>query len=609
MNRKLWIIWVGLFLLRALPVISGPFVQLENVASGLVGVADLANAGDGSNRLFPVVRTGVVRVIRDDELIAAPFLDIRNRVVVVGEGGLLGLAFHPQFRNNGRFFVAYTASENGGNRTLRLIVAEYRVSAENPDRASPDETRILIIEQPTDIHQGGDLAFGPDGFLYISSGDGGPGSDPGNRGQDLNTLLGKILRIDVDDGEAPYRIPDDNPFVGREGARGEIWAYGFRNPFRMGFDRETGRLFVGDVGHARFEEIDLVVKGANYGWPRLEGNHCFPEEVLECDTQGLIPPIHEYGRGDGGAVIGGLVYRGRQPTPLWGAYIFGDFLSGRIFALQEIGRGQWRRVQLERITRPVAFAEDERGELYVADIRNGSIFRFRFRWLEILAQIGDGQTPAGRFQTTALLVNPHDVDVAASLVFLKSNGEQAETSIGGPAATVHVVVVEARSSRVVLTPGTSNPFFTGWAGILSDRPLRSAALFKLSADAALPAAATGPVFQAGVTGAPVGVEFLGPVLQSADGRTNGALAVVNPSVEEPMEFNVAFHGADGREFGSRSYRLGPLQHLALFLSEVAQLPPDFQGTVRLSSDRDMAPILIQTLDGIHSAQLPLERVR
>src|SRR4051812_28716702 len=295
-------------------------IRLVPVTGGLDAPLFLTSARDGSGRLFVLERSGRVRLIEGGKLVARPFLDLAGRVLAGGEQGLLGLAFHPGYRTNGRFFVDYTRRPDGAT-----VVAEYRASSD-PDVALPSGRTVLVVPQPFANHNGGVLAFGPDGLLYIGLGDGGSEGDPGNRAQNRNLLLGKVLRIGVD-GAEPYAIPPNNPFVGR-GGRDEIYALGFRNPWRFSFDRGTGLLYAGDVGQGRVEEVDIVKRGDNYGWRIVEGSLCF-SPATGCDRTGLTPPIATY-RHTGGrcAIMGGYVYRGRAVPGLAGAYVYGDFCSG-----------------------------------------------------------------------------------------------------------------------------------------------------------------------------------------------------------------------------------------------------------------------------------------
>jgi glucose/arabinose dehydrogenase len=346
-----------------------PQIELQKFADGFTRPVYLTHAGDGSGRLFVVEQAGVIRIVRDGKISATPFLDIRDRVESGGEKGLLSVAFHPKYKENGRFFVNYIARKQG---VLKSIIAEYNVSQKNPDIADRAERVILEIEQPFANHNGGLNKFGPDGFLYIGMGDGGAAGDPLNAGQSLDTLLGKMLRIDVE--REPYAIPQDNPFVGRADVQGEIWAYGLRNPWRFSFDRCTERLFAGDVGQNRLEEIDLIEKGKNYGWRIMEGSQCFDPPSL-CNTQGLELPIAEYDHSLGCSVTGGYVYRGTQFPTLIGHYLFGDYCSGRIWSLTEDPQGRWTMRQL--IDSPFSissFGEDEQGELYVIHY-GGAIYR------------------------------------------------------------------------------------------------------------------------------------------------------------------------------------------------------------------------------------------
>ncbi|MBI3934640.1 MAG: PQQ-dependent sugar dehydrogenase [Acidobacteria bacterium] len=364
---------------------AGAAIVLHTVASGLVSPLYVTAAGDGSGRLFIVEQAGRIRILAAGSVAAAPFLDIRNQVRSGGELGLLGLAFHPGFRNNGRFFVNYTRNGFAG---LETVVSKFSVSGANPNLAVRESEKILLtFAQPFTNHNGGMLAFGPDGFLYIGTGDGGSGGDPQGNGQNLNTLLGKILRIDVDSG-TPYGIPADNPFVGTPG-RDEIFAYGLRNPWRFSFDRQTGRLFAGDVGQNRYEEIDIIVRGGNYGWNVMEGGHCFSPQT-NCNTAGLILPIQEYGRALGNSVTGGYIYRGTAVPSLVGKYLYADFGTGILWALSELSNGQWRNEELLRTGLNVSsFGEDEAGQLYLVDY-GGSVQQI----------VSDGREPVVNTQGT-----------------------------------------------------------------------------------------------------------------------------------------------------------------------------------------------------------------
>ena len=345
-----------------------PGVALRQVAGGFESPVYLTHAGDRSGRLFVVEQAGRIRILRDGRLLPRPFLDIRSRVTSGGEMGLLSVAFHPRYAENGRFYVNYTTGD--GDR-LRSIIAEYRVS-QDADVAATAERVLLEVSQPFRNHNGGLNLFGPDGMLYIGLGDGGSARDPMNNGQRLDTLLGKILRIDVDGG-TPYRVPSDNPFVGRANARGEIWAYGLRNPWRFSFDRNGGRLFVADVGQNQLEEVDIVERGKNYGWRIMEGNICHIP-ASGCDRSGLELPIAVYDRSGGCSITGGHVYRGTRIAGLAGRYLFGDYCSGQIWALTDAGEGRWTMAPLlSSELRITSFGEDAAGEIYVLD-QGGTVY-------------------------------------------------------------------------------------------------------------------------------------------------------------------------------------------------------------------------------------------
>ena len=298
------------------------------VVSDLDQPVDL-QAPAGDPRLFVVEQPGRIRIVRDGSLVEAPFLDIRDRVRSGGERGLLGLAFHPAYASNGLLYVNYT--DNAG----ATRVVEIRVSSD-PDRADPSSERLVLgVAQPFSNHNGGGLAFGPDGFLYIGLGDGGSAGDPLDLAQDLSVPLGKMLRIDVDSG-APFGVPPDNPFVGTPGAFPAIWAYGLRNPWRFSFDAETGDLLIGDVGQNQIEELDLDPSGAgglNYGWNTMEGSQCF-EPSSGCSAEGLTLPVVEYDHSQGCSVTSGYTYRGALMPDLVGTYFYGDFCTAFIRSFQ-----------------------------------------------------------------------------------------------------------------------------------------------------------------------------------------------------------------------------------------------------------------------------------
>ena len=334
----------------------------------------LTYADDATDRLFLVLQPGrVVTFPNRDDAAATEFMDIRERVSDSGnEEGLLGMAFDPDFRETGHFYLSYTAAN-----PRRSVVSRFSVRSDDPDRGDPaSELVILEVTQPYANHNGGHVVFGPDGYLYVGLGDGGAAGDPRGNGQDLTTLLGTILRIDVQhtSAEAPYRIPPDNPFVGRgEGVREEIWAYGLRNPWRFNFDRETGALWAGDVGQNLFEEVDLILPGGNYGWNVMEGFHCFRAD--DCDQEGLAHPIVEYGNPDQGcSVTGGYVYRGRRLPSIEGAYVYGDYCSGTIWALDY--NVLEHRVLANTSLRIAAFGEGPDGELFILSF-DGKLYRLR----------------------------------------------------------------------------------------------------------------------------------------------------------------------------------------------------------------------------------------
>jgi len=366
--------WIPLLLLPIFcHAATEPNVTLEPIASGLDQPVSITHAGD--TRLFITLQEGQIVIYDGTRILPTPFLDITDLVLNGGERGLLSVAFDPNYAQNGRFFVNYT--NNNGD----TIIERYNVSASDPNRADRNSrVQLLFVDQPFANHNGGQLQFGPDGYLYIGMGDGGSGGDPGNRAQNLGDLLGKMLRIDV--SGPGYTIPPNNPFANSSNARREIWAYGMRNPWRFTFDRLTGDLWIADVGQGDWEEIDFQpassTGGENYGWRRMEGTHCF-NPPNNCNDGTLVLPVIEYGHTNGAcSVTGGSVYRGSLNPRLYGMYIYGDYCNGVIWGATRAATGAVTSQTLFNAPFLIStFGEDVNGEIYVADHLSGGIYRMR----------------------------------------------------------------------------------------------------------------------------------------------------------------------------------------------------------------------------------------
>jgi glucose/arabinose dehydrogenase len=373
--------------------VDWPTVQLDLVANHLSRPVYVTHAGDGSGRLFVVEQTGTIRIVRDGQVQAEPFLDISSQTGGGTSGGseqgLLGLAFAPEYAETGRFYVYYCTTRNSTQ------LSRFQVSAANPDMADAgSEQPLLTVNQPQSNHNGGQIAFGPDRYLYVALGDGGGANDDdaghgtiGN-GQDPTTLLGSLLRLDVESNPDPagYEIPADNPFVGVEGSLDEIWAYGLRNPYRFSFDRHTGDLYIADVGQGAREEINVEsagdAGGHNYGWRRYEGTLCTQIQGDSCDAEGLTFPVHEYSHAAGRcSVTGGFVHRGTDPWRyLYGTYLYGDYCTGEIWGLKYDGNAWTNRLLVTAPFRVAGIGEDQEGTLYVCELdlqiaTNGALYR------------------------------------------------------------------------------------------------------------------------------------------------------------------------------------------------------------------------------------------
>ena len=341
------------------------------LAGGLKSPIQITNARDGSGRIFVVEQQGSIRIIKNGALLNAPFLAISDRVKCCWEQGLLSMVFPPSYPSKNYFYVNYT--NNAGD----TVVSRFRVTAD-PDIADPKSEEILLtIAQPDHRHNGGHMAFGPrDGYLYIGTGDGGPPGDPDSRAQDPSTLLGKMLRIDVESGVKPYSIPVDNPYVQTQGYREEIWALGLRNPWGFSFDNLTGDLYIGDVGELQYEEINYQpassAGGENYGWSIMEGLHCY--KTNSCSSEGLIPPVAEYDHSYGCAVVGGPIYRGLRFPRVQGIFFYADFCTGQIWGLKRVGNAWNSALLLDAPFQISSIGEDEEGDMYVADYAGNSIY-------------------------------------------------------------------------------------------------------------------------------------------------------------------------------------------------------------------------------------------
>ncbi len=596
---------VFLFLLCSSATLLGQGVQLVPVADGFESPVYVTHAGDGSRRLFVVEQPGRIRIVRGNgQVVGAPFLDITALVRDGGERGLLGLAFHPGYASNGRFFVNYTRTSGG---QLETVIEEYQVDPIDPDRSQPQGRVLLTYDQPFTNHNGGSIAFGPDGFLYIASGDGGAGGDPLGHGQRLNSLLGKILRIDVDSGD-PFVVPPDNPFVARPGARPEIYAYGLRNPWRLSFDRSTGRLFTADVGQNTWEEVDLIESGGNYGWVVMEGPDCFPPAGSQnCDRDGLILPIDAYGRTLGQSVTGGYVYRGSRRTPFWGRYFFGDFVSGNLFVLAEVAPGQWERTLLMDTGRNISsFGEDEQGELYLVDY-GGEVLRLELAEapeVRAYAQLALG----GGFRDIVLASNRSDEAWEGTVQLRQGDGEVWDTpwSLNGADRSG-----ESELSLQLPAHGTMRLELGGDETAREGYLLISAGEGSNLADVAVSffynfLDGTGLVDSTASLPAEAASLYRFPVESSAGVDTGVAWAAF-PGLR-PNSVRLRLYDGDGTLVGGE---VRPFDgHEAFFFSERFVLGDDFAGLLELEADLPLAVTVLRqelTADGFQLTTIPAEK--
>jgi glucose/arabinose dehydrogenase len=375
MNFRIWKYFFLFFPFFTIQIIAQYNFEVAFPNLTFSSAINLQNANDGTDRIFVVEQAGKIKVFQNQKDVTAAkiFLDITDRVTSGGETGLLGLAFHPNYKNNGYFYVNYTAPN-----PLHTVISRFTISNTNPDSTDKNsEVILLTYNQPYSNHNGGSLAFGPDGYLYIGAGDGGSGGDPQNNAQNITSLLGKILRIDVDNPQQQlnYGIPQDNPFADSTNAniKKEIFAWGLRNPWKFSFDSEAGSLWCGDVGQDAWEEVDIIQSGKDYGWRCYEGNH--PYNLTDCN--GIYEsPIWEYSHSLGSAIIGGYVYRGKKVPELYGKYIYGDYSSARVWSLEYDGINPTVNTQITTASSSISsFGVDENNELYLVSL-DGKIYGF-----------------------------------------------------------------------------------------------------------------------------------------------------------------------------------------------------------------------------------------
>ena len=444
----------ALFFAWAAETSAQPALTPQPYVTGLTGPTEIVFPDDGSRRMFVTEAAGRIRIVRDGQLLATPFLDLSpangGPVKSGGEMGLLGLAFHPAFAANGRFYVYYTRALPGDANGNEIVVQRFNRSAADPDVADPGSGEVVITVAHPNFgnHNGGHLAFSPfDGFLYIGVGDGGSGGDPSNNAQSLGTLLGKILRLDVDSA-SPYAIPPGNPFGN------EIWAYGLRNPWKFSFDLPGGNIFIGDVGQNAWEEVNqqpAAVGGVNYGWRVLEGTHCF-NPSSGCNTAGKVMPILEYPHDASGgfSVTGGFRYFGRTLPGLWNHYMYGDFVSGRVWAAFQGAGGTWTTTQVATVPNLSTFGQDPSGELYAADFAAGTIFRLT-PGADTVPRLVNISTRARALQGTDVVIAGFVVESgqAKTVAVIATGPSLSSSGVAQPLADPTVRVVRMSDGAVV----------------------------------------------------------------------------------------------------------------------------------------------------------------
>ncbi|MGE5376762.1 MAG: PQQ-dependent sugar dehydrogenase [Bacteroidota bacterium] len=557
----------------------------------------VTNAGDGSNRLFIVQQSGQIRIFANGSLLSTPFLNIAGLVQdftgVNGEQGLLSLAFDPGYVSNGFFYIAYTTNTGDPTYPYTTTLARYHVSAGNPNLADPASGTVLLsIPKKYNNHNGSMLAFGPDGYLYISMGDGGSGGDPDNNAQSLNTMLGKILRIDVHTpppAGKKYVIPATNPFYGSgdPNVKQEIWAYGLRNPWRISFDRLTGDLYIGDVGQNIEEEIDFQAAsstgGQNYGWHILEGNRCYNPSSNCVPPNGYVPPVtvydHRTNDSYGCSISGGYVYRGTQSPSLQGVYFYGDYCSGKVFGLVRNSNNTWTSSLITSVPYNISsFGEDEQGELYLTDLDGGRVFKIASALVSISGNAGAAGATLSYVDGTPKTVS---ADASGNYSIMVPSGWSGTVT---PSRTGFTFIPSSRPYPSVSANLTSQDFIASWVGsirIQSNRDVVTMARPHIGSQVMA------------YDGAPAGsTNAYVPMLFKAafGGSYNSALYIQNVDPANTANVTIRFYDSGGHETCSQIDTIPALASHGYWVPSITCVPAGWAGGVKIESDRDIVAV-------------------
>ncbi len=575
-----------------------PSLHFTQIVSGLTDPVFVTNAGDGSNRLFIIEQTGQILVYKNGGLLSTPFLNIAglisNFTGVNGEQGLLCLAFDPNYSSNGIFYITYTTTNNDPAFLYTTTLARYHVSSGSPDQADPLSGAVLLsIPKKYTNHNGGMIAFGPDGYLYMSMGDGGSGGDPDNNAQNLDTMLGKLLRLDVESAPPPgqnYVIPPTNPFFGSTdpNVKKEIWAYGLRNPWRYSFDRSTGDLYIGDVGQAVEEEIDFQgassAGGENFGWHILEGNLCFNPSTNCIKPTGYVPPVATYDHGAndsfGCAVTGGYVYRGSQYLSLQGVYLYGDFCSGKVLGLIKNPNNTWTASVVTSTGFTISsFGQDEQGELYLTNYGGGAIYHISSGSVTISGNAGIAGAMLGYVDGTLKTVTAQPDGSYQITVPYNWSGTVT------PSLSGYGFNPGSRSYANLQTDLTSQDYtaVTAWFGGVQIQADQNVAVIGRPQIGGQVMAFNGP--SSGST-----TMYMPMLFKNAFGAYNSALYVQDLDPINTASIAIAFYDTAGNLTCTINDSLPPLAAHGTWLPNLSCLGTSWVGSAEITSNHDIAAV-------------------